>query len=143
MQATCRVNRNLTDEEIRGVAKTGGVIGVGYWDGAVCGTSPRDTAKAMKHIRDLVGIDTVALGSDYDGATTVRFDTSQLSQVTQALIDEGFSDEDIRKAMGGNALRVISEGIKPITATWSDESGAERIITTPLPPPLPARQPGA
>ena len=57
VQATCKVNRNLTDDEIRGVAKTGGVVGIGYWDAAVCGTSPRDAAKAMKHVRDLVGID--------------------------------------------------------------------------------------
>jgi membrane dipeptidase len=113
VQATCKVNRNLTDDEIRGVARTGGVVGIGYWDAAVCGTSPRDTARAMKHVRDLVGIDYVALGSDYDGATTVRFDTSQLSQVTQALLDEGFSEDDIRKAMGLNALRVIKAGIVP------------------------------
>lgn len=111
VQATCEVNRNLTDEEIRGVAATGGIIGVGYWEGAVCDTSPRATAKAMKHIRDLVGIEHVALGSDYDGAVTVRFDTSELTQVTQALLDEGFSEEEIRAAMGGNALRVIGEGL--------------------------------
>lgn len=114
VQATCEVNRNLTDEEIRGVAKTGGVVGIGYWDGAICSTDPRDTAKAMKHVRDLVGIAHVALGSDYDGATTVRFDTAQLVQVTQALLDEGFSEEDIRAAMGGNALRVIAEGLVPL-----------------------------
>ncbi len=114
VQATCKVNRNLTDDEIRGVAKTGGVIGIGYWDAAVCGTSPRDTARAMKHVRDLVGIGHVALGSDYDGATTVRFDTSQLVQVTQALIDEGFTPQEIRAAMGGNALRVIGTGILPL-----------------------------
>lgn len=113
VQATCKVNRNLTDEEIRGVARTGGVIGIGYWDAAICGTSPRDAARAMKHVRDLVGIDHVALGSDYDGATTVRFDTSQLVQVTQALLDEGFSEDDIRRAMGFNALRVIGDGIQP------------------------------
>jgi microsomal dipeptidase-like Zn-dependent dipeptidase len=111
VQATCKVNRNLTDEEIRGIARTGGVVGIGYWDGAVCSTDPRATARAMKHVRDLVGIDHVALGSDFDGATTVRFDTSQLVQVTQALIDEGFSDDEIRAAMGENALRVISAGI--------------------------------
>ena len=114
VQATCKVNRNLSDEEIRGVAATGGVIGVGYWEGAVCGTSPRDTARAMRHIRDLVGIDHVALGSDYDGAITARFDTSQLTQVTQALLDEGFSQADIRQAMGLNALRVIRAGIAPL-----------------------------
>lgn len=117
VQATCRVNRNLTDEEIRGVAATGGVIGIGYWEGAVCDTSPAAVAKAMKHVRDLVGIDHVALGSDFDGATTMRFDTSQLVQVTQALIDAGFSDDQIRAVMGGNALRVIKAGIEPMATT--------------------------
>ena len=116
VQATCDVNRNLSDDEIRGVAKTGGVVGIGYWDAAVCGTSPRDAAKAMKHVRDLVGIDYVALGSDYDGATTVRFDTSQLVQVTQALMDEGFTEDEIRAVMGGNALRVLRGGLGPIPA---------------------------
>jgi membrane dipeptidase len=114
VQATCKVNRNLTDAEIRGVAKTGGVIGIGYWDAAVCDTSPRSAAKAMEHVRDLVGIDYVALGSDYDGATTVRFDTSQLVQVTQALLDEGFTPAEIRAVMGENALRVIRAGLVPM-----------------------------
>ena len=63
VQATCKVNRNLTDDEIRGVAKTGGVIGIGYWEGAVCSTDPRAAARAMKHVRDLVGIAHAALGS--------------------------------------------------------------------------------
>ena len=112
VQATCKVNRNLTDDEIRGVARTGGVVGIGYWEGAVCSTDPRATAKAIKHVRDLVGIDHVALGSDYDGATTVRFDTSQLVQVTQALMDEDFTPGEIRQVMGENALRVIRAGIQ-------------------------------
>jgi microsomal dipeptidase-like Zn-dependent dipeptidase len=114
VQATCKVNRNLTDDEVRGVAKTGGVIGIGYWDGALCDTSPRAAAKAMKHVRDLVGISHVALGSDYDGATTVRFDTSQLVQVTQALLDEGFTADEIRAVMGENALRVLRAGLVPM-----------------------------
>ncbi|MGL3820244.1 dipeptidase [Sphingopyxis sp. R3-92] len=114
VQATCKVNRNLNDEQIRGLAATGGLVGIGYWDAAVCDTSPASIAKAMKHVRDLVGINHVALGSDYDGATTVRFDTSKLVQVTQALIDAGFSDDEIRAAMGGNAIRVLSAGLVPI-----------------------------
>lgn len=116
VQATCKVNRNLSDAEIRGVARTGGVIGIGFWDAAVCGTSPRDAARAMKHVRDLVGIQHVALGSDYDGATTVRFDASQLVQMTQALLDEGFTHDEVRAAMGGNALRVLRAGIAPMDA---------------------------
>jgi membrane dipeptidase len=114
VQATCKVNRNLSDEHLKGVAKTGGIIGIGYWEGAICDTSPASIAKAMKHVRDLVGIEHVALGSDYDGATTVRFDTSQLVQVTQALMDAGFTPDEIRAVMGGNAIRVLRAGLQPM-----------------------------
>ncbi|MCF8492374.1 MAG: membrane dipeptidase, partial [Sphingomonadaceae bacterium] len=48
------------------------------------------------------------------GATTVRFDTSQLVQVTQALLDEGFTAQEIRAVMGENALRVIRAGLVPM-----------------------------
>ncbi len=115
VQATCDVNRNLSDEEIRGVAFTGGLIGIGYWEGAICSTDPVDAARAMKHVRDLVGIDHVGLGSDFDGYVTTRFDTSQLLQVTQALLNEGFSKEEIRAVMGGNLLRILRTGLQPMT----------------------------
>jgi membrane dipeptidase len=114
VQATCAGNRNLTDAEIRGVAATGGVIGIGYWDSAVCDISPDGIVRAMAHVRDLVGVGHVALGSDFDGTVTTRFDTSQLVQITQALIDAGFTQGEIRAVMGGNALRVIGAGIVPM-----------------------------
>lgn len=113
VQATCKVNRNLSDDEIKGVAKTGGVIGIGFWHGAVCGTSPKKIVEAMIHVRDLVGIDHVGLGSDFDGATTTGFDASQVVAVTQALMDAGFPEDDIRKVMGGNVLRVLRGGMAP------------------------------
>jgi membrane dipeptidase len=113
VQATCKVNRNLTDDEVRGVARTGGVIGIGYWQGAICSTKPEGVARAVAHIRDLVGIDHVGLGSDFDGSTTTGFDASQVAAVTQALLDGGFSEPDIRKVMGGNVLRVLRAGIAP------------------------------
>lgn len=121
VQAVCKVNRNLSDEEIRGVARTGGVIGIGYWDAAICDTSPRAIAKAIRHVRDLVGIDYVGLGSDYDGGTTVRFDTSHLVQITQALMDEGFTADEIRAVMGGNALRLIRAGIMPMSGAQLEQ----------------------
>ena len=113
VQATCKVNRNLTDDQVRGVARTGGVIGIGYWQGAICSTKPEAVARAVAHIRDLVGIDHVGLGSDFDGSTTTGFDASQVAAVTQALLDGGFSEPDIRKVMGGNVLRVLRAGIAP------------------------------
>lgn len=126
VQATCDVNRNLSDEEIRGVAATGGVIAIGYWEGAVCDTSPQAIARAMKHVRDLVGVEHVALGSDYDGATTVRFDTAGLAHVTQALMEAGFSEAEIRAAMGENALRVLRAGLVPLAdLPAQDNDGGE------------------
>ncbi|MBX3595851.1 dipeptidase [Sphingomonas sp.] len=113
VQAVCKVNRNLTDDEIRGVARTGGVVGIGYWDAAICSTEPAQIARAIAHVRDLVGIDHVGLGSDFDGSVTTGFDTSKLIYVTQALVDRGFTPEEIGKVMGGNVLRVIRAGIAP------------------------------
>ncbi|HEX8301741.1 dipeptidase [Sphingomonas sp.] len=113
VQATCKVNRNLTDEEIRGVAKTGGVIGIGYWDAAICGTSPAHVVRAITHVRNLVGVDHVGLGSDFDGAVTTSFDASQLAVITQALVDAGFTPDDTAKVMGGNILRVVRAGMVP------------------------------
>ena len=114
VQAVCKENRNLTDDEIRGVAKTGGVIGIGYWDAAICSLAPSEIARAIAYVRDLVGIDHVGLGSDFDGAVTTGFDISQIAVITQALVDRGFTPDDIRKVMGGNVLRVIRAGLVPM-----------------------------
>lgn len=107
VQATCDVNRNLTDEEIRGVAATGGVVGIGYWDAAVCALTPAAVVDALEHVIEVGGLETAVLGSDYDGSTTVAWDTSQIAVITQELRDRGHSDGEIRAIMGGNSLRVM------------------------------------
>ncbi len=109
VRAVCDVNRNLTDHEIRGIAATGGVVGIGFWDGAVCSPTPAATARAMRHVRDLVGIEHVALGSDFDGAVTTGFDAGGMAAMTQALMDQGFKEEEIRAAMGGNVIRLLQQ----------------------------------
>ena len=113
VQATCKVNRNLTDDEIRGVARTGGVVGIGDWDAAVCGTTPAKVADAIAHVRDVAGIDHVGLGSDFDGAVTTGFDAGGVPAIAQALLDRGFGRADVAKVMGGNVLRVVRAGIVP------------------------------
>ena len=115
VKGTCDKNRNLTDDEVRGIAKTGGVVGIGYWEEAICGLTPAKVADAIVYVRDLVGIDHVGLGSDFDGAVETGFDASQVAAITQALIDKGLSDDDIRKVMGGNVLRVLAAGMVPGT----------------------------
>ncbi len=107
VQATCDVNRNLSDEEVRGVAATGGVVGVGYWDAAVCDLTVDAVVDAIDHVVEVGGIATAALGSDYDGATTVGWDTTHLAAITQELVDRGYDDAEVAAIMGGNTLRVL------------------------------------
>lgn len=115
VQATCRVNRNLTDDEVRGIARTGGIVGIGYWAGAVCSTDPAAIAKAIVHVRDIAGIDHVALGSDFDGAVTTGFDTAWVGLVAEALRSAGLRQDELDKVMGGNAVRVLRAGMQPLS----------------------------
>jgi microsomal dipeptidase-like Zn-dependent dipeptidase len=109
VKGTCDNQRNLSDEQLRAVAKTGGVIGIGFWDTAVCGEDAQSIAKAIRYAADVVGAEHVALGSDFDGSVKVPFDTSGVGLITEALLNENFSAEEIAEIMGGNVLRLLSE----------------------------------
>jgi membrane dipeptidase len=109
VKSTCNNPRNLSDDELRAVARTGGVIGIGYWQTATCGTDAAAVARAIKYATGIVGIDHVALGSDFDGSSTEPFDASGLALVTDALLKQGFSEQEIHKVMGENVVRVLLE----------------------------------
>jgi len=104
VQGTCEANRNLSDAHIKRIAEQGGLIALGAWDAATCGDTPAHLAKAMRYVRDLVGIEYVAVGSDFDGAIRTAFEADEYVALTQALLDEGFSHDEVRLAMGQNAL---------------------------------------
>lgn len=112
VRATCDNPRNLSDAQLRAVAATGGVIGIGFWDTAVCGRSATAIARAIRHAADVAGVEHVAFGSDFDGNVTVPFDAAGLSQLTQALLDVGFSTKDVRLIAGENVLRVLRATLK-------------------------------
>lgn len=109
VQGTCPGPRNLTDDQLRRIAAGGGVVGIGYWDGAICEPTPAAFARAVVHAVRIAGEDHVALGSDFDGATTTPFDISAMALVAQSLRDGGLTDDQIGKVMGGNALRLLGE----------------------------------
>ena len=60
---------------------------------------------------DLIGADAVALGSDFDGTVTTSLDTSELAAITQQLLDQGLPESAIRKVMGGNVKRFLTENL--------------------------------
>jgi microsomal dipeptidase-like Zn-dependent dipeptidase len=109
VRGTCDNNRNLSDEQLRKIAAKGGVIGIGYWDAATCGGDARAVARAIRHAANVVGVGHVALGSDFDGAVTEPFDTTGVVLVTDALLAEGFTDEEVGAIMGGNVFRLLAE----------------------------------
>ncbi len=106
VKGTCDNTRNLSDEQLKGIAKTGGVVGIGFWETATCGRDARAIARAIRYAINVMGIDHVALGSDYDGAVVEPFDTTGLALITDALLQEGLTEEQIRKVMGENAIRI-------------------------------------
>jgi membrane dipeptidase len=107
VKGTCNNMRNLSDEQLKGIAKTGGVVGIGFWETAVCGSDARAIAKAIRYTVELIGIDHVALGSDFDGAVQTPFDATGLVQITDALLQERFGETEIRKIMGDNVVRIL------------------------------------
>jgi len=111
VKGTCNNPRNLSDDELRAVARTGGVIGIGLWDTATCGSDARATARAIHYAMNIVGADHVALGSDFDGGITAPFDSSGWALLTDALLHEGISEQDIHKIMGENVVRVLLENL--------------------------------
>jgi len=90
------------------VAKNGGVVGIGYWNSAICDVSAAGIVAAIRHTIAVAGIDHVGLGSDFDGTVTTPFDTTGLPQITAALLADGLSENDVQKVMGLNVRRVLS-----------------------------------
>lgn len=109
VRGTCDNNRNLSDAQLRAIAATGGVVGIGYWKTAVCGKDAASIARAIVYTASLVGAEHVALGSDFDGAVPVPFDTTGLGLIVDALLERGMNEEDVRLVMGENAARVFAE----------------------------------
>jgi microsomal dipeptidase-like Zn-dependent dipeptidase len=112
VRGACNSPRNLSDAHMRAIAAKGGLIGIGYWDGAVCDTTPAGVVKSLRYAIDLIGVDHVALGSDYDGTTTVRFDASESVALIDAMLKAKFTEEEIRKVSGENTLRFLNAALQ-------------------------------
>lgn len=117
-RALCDHPRNLHDEQLRAIAASGGVIGLNFYSEFV---DPRFAERAdrsplalladhAEHIATVAGIDHVALGSDFDGIRASPQgidDVRSFPRLVQALVDRGWRDDDVRKLLGANAMRVM------------------------------------
>jgi len=101
--------RNLSDEHLRGIAGSGGVIGIGFWPTACGGGDAAAIARSIGYAIDIAGVDHVALGSDFDGGVQTPFDATGMSQLTDALLDASLDEAAIEKVMGGNVFRLLAE----------------------------------
>ncbi|MDE9434905.1 membrane dipeptidase [Xenorhabdus bovienii] len=111
VKGTCDNIRNLSDDQLRRIAAIGGLIGIGFWDKAVCDPTPAGIAKAQIYAANIAGDDHVALGSDFDGAVEMPFDATGLVSVTDALLKNGAQPERIAKLMGENQIRFLLENL--------------------------------
>ena len=117
VKALCDHDRNLTDEQLRALAKNGGVIHIciydGYLNNDAKAASVDDVVKHIDHAVKVAGIDHVGIGSDFDGGGGVPGCTgdNDMINITVKLIEKGYSEEDIRKIWGGNFFRVMNQVI--------------------------------
>ncbi len=109
LKGDCDSARNIDDALMREIASRGGLIGVGFWDGAVCETSLQAVVDAIVYAVGLVGADHVALGSDFDGATTTPFDASEMAALTDGLLAAGLDEATIAAVMGENQIRFFED----------------------------------
>ncbi len=113
--------RNVRDDQVRAVADGGGVVNVNFYARFLdptfeeSGRSGRPTPFGMlvdhvDHMVQVGGVDHVGLGSDFDGVSALpqgMEDVTCLPRLTQALLDRGYTDVDVRKILGGNMLRLL------------------------------------
>lgn len=113
-RAICDHPRNLTDEQLRAIARQGGVVQVCLYSGFLRSDRPATICDAIDHLHhmvNLIGIEHVGIGSDFDGDGGIIGcnDSSEMINFTRRLLHERYSEEEIRMIWGGNFLRVMEE----------------------------------
>ena len=111
-RALCDHPRNLTDDQLRALAASGGVVQTCLYDGFLRkegGATVEDAVRHIVHMVNIAGIDHVGIGTDFDGDGGIIgcADASEVINLTRRLMAEGFSETDIEKLWGGNFLRVM------------------------------------
>lgn len=102
IKGVCDNQRNLSDEHLQEIGRRNGLVGIGLWETAVCGKDAAATAKSIRYVADKIGVDKVALGSDWDGSIEAHFDVTGLPLLVSELEKLKFSRSEIEQILGGN-----------------------------------------
>ena len=108
LNGACESPRNISDDTMQKIVDKGGLIGIGFWEGAICDTSLDGIAKQIRYGIDRFGLESIALGSDWDGAVAVELTSNETPALTHHLLSNGFSETEIRAVMGGNLYRFLA-----------------------------------
>ena len=113
-RALCDHPRNLTDDQLRAIARKGGVVQVCLYSGFLRKERPAHILDAIEHLNHMVnvmGSEHVGIGSDFDGDGGIIGcnDSSEMINLTRQLLHERYNEEDIRRIWGGNFLRVMQQ----------------------------------
>lgn len=113
-RALCDHPRNLTDEQLKALARKDGVVQLCLYGGFLRSDRPAticDAIEHLHHIVNLIGVEHVGIGTDFDGDGGIIGcnDSSELINFTRRLLYERYSEADIRLIWGGNFLRVMKQ----------------------------------
>lgn len=111
VKGTCNNIRNLSDRHLKRIALSGGVVGIAAFKHAICGTTAKAMARAIKYTVDLIGARHVALGTDFDGAVASIFDVTGLPLLVDELLKLGLTEHEIHLIMGENIKRLLLENL--------------------------------
>lgn len=111
VKGTCNNGRNLSDDQLRKIAEKGGLVGIGFWKEAICGDDLFSIAKAIGHAIQIMGVEHVALGSDFDGAVKTVMDSSNMVYLTETLLKGGLTPGQVELVMGKNALNFLQNNL--------------------------------
>ena len=113
-RALCNHPRNLTDDQMRALAAKGGVMQITIYNGFLVENGEATVMDALRHLEhaiQVMGIEHVGIGTDFDGDGGIRgfASSSEVINFTRQLMARNYSEEDIRKIWGGNFLRVMEQ----------------------------------
>jgi microsomal dipeptidase-like Zn-dependent dipeptidase len=113
VSGTCDSPRNISDAVLERTADNGGLVGIGFFEGATCGSDIGAIVRAIRYAVNRIGADHVALGSDFDGFVRTPIDAAELAALTDGLLKAGLREAQIRQIMGLNVKRVLERVLPP------------------------------